>query len=100
MDAAGLVTLPFHNQVPTLGEWGWVLGARKGDITRERLKKAASSLEFNDIETRFLNHDAMQALVQFGKGLFDSKDADNIKINRISDPVLLRYYQEGSWGVY
>ncbi len=100
MAAAGLVTLPYHNQVPTLGEWGWILGTRAGDITGERLKALASGLEFDDIETRFLNPDAMQAMVLFGKGLFDTPDADSIKINTISDPVLLQYYQEGSWGVY
>ncbi|ACN16110.1 SpeE2 [Desulforapulum autotrophicum HRM2] len=100
MEAAGLVTLPYHNQVPTLGEWGWILGTSEGDITGERLKTAASRLEFNDIKTRFLNPDAMKAMVLFGKGLFDTGDADAIKINTISNPVLLQYYQEGSWGVY
>lgn len=100
MVAAGFVTLPYHNQVPTLGEWGWVLGTRRRDITGERLKTAASRLEFNDIKTRFLNPDAMQAMVLFGKGLFDTGDADKIKINTISNPVLLQYYQEGSWGIY
>lgn len=100
MEAAGLVTLPYHNEVPTLGDWGWVLGVRNGDTTREKLKASASFLKFNDIETRFLNQDAMKAMLLFGKGLFDSVDADFIKINTISDPVLLRYYQEGSWGAY
>lgn len=100
IEAAGLVTLPYHNQVPTLGEWGWILGTKKGDITAEALKQKAGTIEFNDIPTRFLNLDAMQAMLLFGKGLFDSADADKIDINTISNPVLLRYYQEGSWGVY
>ncbi|MEM7351305.1 MAG: polyamine aminopropyltransferase [Acidobacteriota bacterium] len=28
MRAAGLEAVPYHNHVPTMGEWGWVLGQR------------------------------------------------------------------------
>ena len=100
MQKAGFTTLPYHNQIPTLGEWGWVLGAKKNDINTENLKKIAVTINFNDITTQFINNSAMISMIYFGKGIFDSKDAKDIKINKISDPVLLQYYHKGSWGIY
>lgn len=100
MQAAGLTTLPYHNQVPTLGEWGWVLGVNYKDADLNLLKKIVSSFEFKDIDTRFLNHGAMISMIYFGKGMFEPELVDSIKVNRISDPVLLNYYHKGSWGIY
>ncbi len=100
MKAAGFSTLPYHNQVPTLGEWGWVLGVNKNDLTKEKLRNIALHLKFNDIKTRYLNHDAMISMIYFGKETFNKKTVDKISINTEADPVLYRYYQQGSWGVY
>lgn len=38
IDEAGFTTLPYHNQVPTMGEWGWVLGVKKERMVASRLK--------------------------------------------------------------
>lgn len=100
MQAAGLATLPYHNQVPTMGEWGWVLGVDRQDITPARLKHAVLNLSFADLPTRFVNREAMTAMVHFGKGIFDSEVANTIRINTQHNPVLYRYYLDGSWGVY
>ncbi|MCP4707574.1 MAG: spermidine synthase, partial [Planctomycetes bacterium] len=37
--AAGFSVLPYHNQIPTMGEWGWVLAVRNNDIDAITLKK-------------------------------------------------------------
>ncbi|MFO7883912.1 MAG: polyamine aminopropyltransferase [Desulfobacteraceae bacterium] len=100
MQAAGFSTLPCHNQVPTLGQWGWILGVNQKDASPELLKKTASKLEFKDISTRFINNSAMISMIHFGKGLFDSEVSARIKVNRQSDPVLQNYYAQGSWGIY
>ena len=34
------------------------------------------------------------------KDILEAPDADKIKINTESNPVLMRYYRSGSWGVY
>lgn len=98
--AAGFSTLPYHNQVPTLGEWGWILAANNKDITEEKLRNLASRLKFNDIKTKFLNHDAMISMIYFGKETFNKNIMNKISINTEADPVLYRYYQQGSWGFY
>ena len=98
MTAAGLSTIPYHTNVPTLGDWGFVLGINGKHTTAEQLKEQVRSLDFHDIDTRFLNPDAMSAMLQFGKGLFER--SEDIAINRQSHPVFPAYYTNGRWDTY
>ncbi len=100
MRAAGLSTLPYHNQVPTMGEWGWVLGMKGHEVTSEVMKKRMESLDFEGLKTRFLNADAVGAMVRFGKGLFDHPQVGTIRVNTRRHPVLARYYAQGHWAMY
>ena len=98
MAAAGFSVLPYHNHVPTLGEWGFVLGVDETLLEDAALKKTVQELSFQGVETRFLNREAMIAMVHFGKGVF--RDESEIEVNRESRPVLQAYYQQGRWEVY
>ena len=98
MAEAGFSVLPYHNHVPTLGEWGFVLGVDAGLLDATALKETVQGLSFQGVETRFLNQDAMVAMVHFGKGVF--RDESEIEVNRESQPVLQSYYKQGRWEVY
>ncbi|MEM9324350.1 MAG: polyamine aminopropyltransferase [Bacteroidota bacterium] len=95
LEAAGFETLPLHNQVITLGEWGWVIGAKqkgrdlKGDLQSGKLT----------VETSWLTEDALTLISSFGKQVFQITDKE-VKINKIHQPVLYRYYLRGRWDVY
>jgi len=95
MEAAGFTTVPMHNHILTLGEWGWSLGVKtKGDVLTK-----LQSLSFKNIETQWITGDAMYLLTSFGKDAFiDIKDT--VKVNHINDPVLYRYYLKGNWDLY
>jgi len=97
---AGFSVLPYHNQIPTMGEWGWVIAIKEDDIDETMLKKCFMVEDFADIQTRFLNRDAMVSMVHFGKGVFDNGFMEKIKVNTESNPVLYHYYSAGSWGMY
>lgn len=97
---AGFSTLPFHNPIPTMGEWGWVMGARAEDLDTDRMKEILMAAQFENIETRYINQDAMISMLHFGKGVFDGKNSLDIQINTEFHPVLYNYYLSGSWGVY
>ena len=99
MIKAGFSALPYHNYVPTMGEWGWVLGARNQDQNPAALKKRALALAFNGLNLKFLNADAMMSMTHFGKGSVDEKGGSGIRINTKLNPELHQYYQKGSWGV-
>lgn len=96
---AGFATVPMHNQVVTLGEWGWVLGMKKEVAGPEQLKKALSNLRFDEVETKWINHEAMSLITSFGKDVY-AVDADSVKVNKVNDPVLYRYYLNGNWDLY
>ena len=89
--ASGFSTLPMHNQVLTLGEWGWIIGAK--NKTREELKSRIKEIEFISPETKWLNKEAMGMMLSFGK-LFTEQDTS---INTLKNPIVHRYYIEGTW---
>lgn len=98
MEHAGYTVVPYHNNIPTLGEWGWCMGVRKETATSDELKTALMKFELTKTPTRFLNKDAMISMLHFGKGILDKK-AD-VEVSSILDPVIARYYKKGAWDVY
>lgn len=98
MYSAGFETLALHNQVITLGEWGWVMGV-KGWPEHMNLKKSVQSLSLADIPTQWLNQEALSLITSFGKNIYE-KQKHPPKINRIQEPVLYQYYLDGNWDLY
>lgn len=102
VDAAGLVAVPYHNHVPTMGEWGWVLGLKKGpgagELSGEALRDRLAEEKFDEVETRFLNRDAMLSMLHFGKGILD--DLPEIAVSEESDLAVFTYYRDGDWDLY
>ena len=97
MQAANFTTQPMHNQVITMGEWGWILGQKQSPYPD--LKKVLQSIDFKNIETEWINNEAMHLMTSFGKNTYIWQQ-DTVKINRIHDPVLYKYYIKGNWDLY
>ncbi len=107
--AAGLAAVPYHTHVPTLGEWGWVL-AQRGPSTAPELstepqpstdvdlRTRLMALDFDDLQTRFLNTDAMVAMLHFGKGVLD--DIETIDVSEESSLAVFTYYRDSDWDLY
>ncbi len=98
MDSAGFTTLPIHNHIVTLGEWGWVIGAK--NTSKSKLLHDARSINFDNVETEWLNAEAMQLMTSFGKNIYPLHHKDSIFINKIHEPVLYKYYLDGNWDLY
>jgi spermidine synthase len=97
MAAAGFTTQKMHNQVITLGEWGWVMGVKSWPEDKD-LKSTLEQMSF-DIPTSWLNQDAMLMMCNFGKNIYEPIE-DSIAINQVQNPVLYRYYLKGNWDLY
>ena len=95
---AGFSSIPYWNDVPTLGQWGWVLGVKQESMTEKKLKSKLDTLEFPEIETRFLNKEAMVAMTRFGKGAFD--ELEEVEPNTEFNHTILKYYRQGDWDIY
>ena len=98
MESAGFTVLPYHNQIPTMGEWSWCMGVKAELMNRVKLKKLSLTFNFEKIPTRFLNRDAMISMLHFGKGIFDMEE--KLEVNTEINPVLDQYYREGAWSLY
>lgn len=98
MAAAGFSTAKLHNQVITLGEWGWIMGV-KGFPENEQLKSHLQQLQFEEVPTKWINNEAMQMMTSFGKNIYLPEN-DSIEVNQIQHPVLYRYYLKGNWDLY
>lgn len=95
---AGFTTLPYHINVPSLGDWGFILAMPSNVVTESALRNDVLNLSFKGIETRYLNKDVVIGMLQFGKGLFENDI--HVKINRQSQPVFPLYYNKGRWEIY
>ncbi len=84
---SALKPLPYHVNVPSFGEWGFVMAARR-PVHVDRLKLS--------VPTRFLTASLIPNLFVFGKDLLQQ---DPVRPNQLEDPVLFRYYLEG-WAYY
>ncbi|MDA8352561.1 MAG: polyamine aminopropyltransferase [Firmicutes bacterium] len=87
--AAGLHTLSYHVDVPSFGNWGFVLA------TREPVKQQALRVETEE-KNRYLTEDTLPSLFHFGK---DEQNPGKLRPNTFNDPVLMDLYGD-AWKHY
>jgi spermidine synthase len=97
LQRAGFATQPIHNHVYTFGEWTWVIGAK--DLPQEQLKPLLQKMTFKNIPLRWLNQEGMSLITSFGRDLMPIDTAE-IQVNTLQNPVLYKYYQDGTWDKY
>ena len=90
MESPGFQVVSFHNQVLSLGEWGWTLGSK----SQSNLKHKLAQISFEGVETQWLNTEAMQTMLSFGKPYVS---LEKVEINTIANPVIYRLYNQGNY---
>jgi spermidine synthase len=79
---------PYHVQVPSFGDWGFVMASsQQKNLTRPDIL----------VNTKFLDGDGFAKLFVFAKDIL--LGSDQVLINQLDQPVLLRYYLKG-WKYY
>ena len=70
MMAAGLEALPYHDLVPSFGEWGWWLAVPLRSVEPQllQLKAQYQKSVLSSEKTRYLNNEIMQANILFPVG--------------------------------
>lgn len=94
IEEAGFNVLPIHNQILTLGEWGWYICSKK--LKAEELKLSLIDKKELPIETSWFNQQAANLISSFGKTYNDSL---NVTINSLDNPLVYRYYLEGNFNL-
>ncbi len=95
MQAAGFDAVPYHDNVPSFGDWGWYLASRADESERPLLDRA-SDLKEIEVSTRYLTPDVFRKGLVFGKDWLETKNTD---VNTWLHPVLLGYYLDQGWKV-
>lgn len=93
LKAAGFNTLPYHENVPSFGDWGWILAWKSGEPVAHMNERIENIKAFS-VETKHLTPDLFRANRIFGKGLLES---DSKAINTLMEPVLYEVYLEEGW---
>jgi len=96
IQAAGFGTLRLRNHVPTMGEWGFILAAKR--LSTAELEGRFNSIKIQETNTKWLNNNVLKALISFGKTHVDSLFKPGV--NNLTDPLLYRYFEESDWGLY
>ncbi|MBO3699605.1 hypothetical protein [Roseivirga sp. E12] len=92
--SAGFDPITFHNQILTLGEWSWIIGAN-ADVG-ERLREKLFNSKFDAFQTQWLNQEAMQMMLSFGK---PTRVTNDLQVNTMIEPTLYKYYLNGNYAL-
>ena len=90
LQTAGLHSLPYHDHVPSFGEWSWHL-AWTGDSTPEEMQTRIRQVQDLAISTSYLTPEAMSAAFVFG--LSDELD-EPVRPSTRLQPIVMQYYAE------
>ncbi len=93
LKAAGFDVVPYHDNVPSFGEWGWWI-AVKGQPAVET-QATLSGLEKLKVPTRYLTRELVAASLVFGKNQLDSIHHD---FTSLTEPRVYHYHLQG-WNI-
>jgi spermidine synthase len=88
VESEGFFTSGYHLNIPSFGDWGFTLASNKS-FSKEDINIT--------IPTQYLNREIAKGIFYFAKDENTSKD--KVKINSLTNPVLIQYYQK-AWTTY
>jgi spermidine synthase len=87
LKSIGFKVYPYVVDVPSFGLWGFVMASHRA-IQPDTLQLP--------IATRFLDTSTMQNLFQLPKDI----PLGNVEVNRLSQPIILKYQADSRWAAY
>jgi spermidine synthase len=95
LNSAGFNVLPYRQNIPSFGDWGYYLAW----TTEEKpidLKKRLSQLKDFSVNTDFITPELLASSFAFGKGELQTKRPC---INTLMEPCLLTAYTDRGWQI-
>lgn len=89
LETAGFTILPYRQNVPSFGEWGWHL-AWQGTPTPEKRRASVAAIPSVEVPTRFVTPEILEGALAFGKTWLDRR---GIRVNTKMRPVLVEYHR-------
>jgi len=91
--AADYKTLPYRQNIPSFGDWGYYI-AWKGSISTEGMVSKIKEVKRFEVNTQFITPELMLASLAFGKGELSSEYSC---VNTLMHPCLVHHYNDYSW---
>ena len=91
LKSAGLKVIPYWDNVPSFGQWGWWHGCNC-----ENMQLESNNFE---VETTYLTPNKFNANLVFSKRLETLIDSNNLGVNTIMNPRTFALYDQ-QWSVY
>ena len=83
---SGYVATPYKHNIPSFGEWGFWIGSRD-KVAFEKFR----------VETKYFTNELAKSSFLFAKN--ELLDDENLEVNSLMRPVLVRLYAKESWKV-
>jgi spermidine synthase len=93
LKAAGFDVVPYHENVPSFGEWGWWI-AKSGE-SAAKTRETLASLKELTIPTRYLTPELVATSLVFGKDQLISANQDSTSLTQ---PRVYHYHLQG-WNI-
>ncbi|MCD6534569.1 MAG: polyamine aminopropyltransferase [Deltaproteobacteria bacterium] len=91
MTASELTVIPYHDNIPSFGEWGWWIGGHRERWSENGLKKRLEQTKLA-VPTSYLTPELIHASLYFGKNQL--KTSEN-EINTLVNHKIFTYYLKG-----
>jgi spermidine synthase len=93
MESSGFSAIPYKDNVPSFGEWGWWIAGKKERYTHATLRQKLSNIENIPVTTEYLTPRVTESLLIFGK---DQLTTAETAVNTLANNIIFQYYLE-SW---
>lgn len=90
LEAAGFSVVPFHENVPVFGEWGWWLGGKSSSYEAGKLRQEMGSISRLDLEVRYITPKLIEASLEFGR---DFQHVKSGPVNTLMNHEVFDLYQ-------
>ncbi|MFN8306906.1 MAG: polyamine aminopropyltransferase [Ferruginibacter sp.] len=88
LQSAGFNTIPYHNYVPSFGEWGYTMITKNGNAVLPATRFMGG--------LKFLNSQTMQQMLVFPD---DMTTRSELAVNKLNNQQLVEYF-EAEWNAY
>ena len=92
IESAGFSALPYHDNVPSMGDWGWWLAGDSRWHSQASLRAQMQGADAGSIEVRYLTAEKIKASLAFGAEQLVTERQD---INTLTSSVVYDYYVRG-----
>ena len=92
MTTAELTVIPYHDNIPSFGEWGWWIGGHQERWSHKGLKEKLKQTTTLAAPTRYLTPELIHASLDFGKNQLKTNESE---INTLVNHKIFTYYLQG-----